>query len=130
MNSSKNVIVDLAFEFALRIIDYTEVLESKKKYNLANQLFKSGTSIGANVNEAQCCESRADFIHKMKIAAKEAEETKYWLSLCTHAHSYPNPGDLPERLQAIIKILTKIIATSKSVTLQESAHLHIGKSPH
>lgn len=130
MNTSKNIIVDLTFEFALSIIDYTEVLESKKKYSLANQLFKSGTSIGANVNEAQCCESRADFIHKMKIAAKEAEETIYWLKLCTQAKSYPSPNDLPGRLQAIIKILTKIIATSKSVKAQESAYLHIGKSPH
>ena len=52
-----------------------------KKYNLANQLFRSGTSIGANVREAQSAESKADFIHKIKISAKEAEEAEYWLLL-------------------------------------------------
>jgi four helix bundle protein len=130
MDTSKDVIVDLTFAFALNIIDYTETLEIKKKYNLANQLFKAGTSIGANVNEAQCSESRADFIHKMKIAAKEAEETKYWLQLCLRAKSYPDPGDLLVKIQSIIKILTKIITTSKSVKAQEPAHLHIDKSPH
>jgi four helix bundle protein len=52
---------------------------------MANQLFKSGTSIHANIREAQNAESKADFIHKMKIAAKEAEETEGWILLCQHA---------------------------------------------
>jgi len=115
MDNSPNLIVELTLEFSLEIIKYTEVLEKNKRYNLANQLFRSGTSIGANVNEAQNCESRADFIHKMKIAAKEAEETKYWLTLCLKADSYPNPEGLPEKLQIIIKILNKIIVTSKQI---------------
>jgi four helix bundle protein len=118
MENSTNLIVKLTFEFALRIIQFTEVLERNKKFNLANQLFRSGTSIGANINEAQSCESRLDFIHKMKVAAKEAEETKYWLSLCKAADSYPAPADLPEKLQVIIKILNKIIVTSKQLRTQ------------
>ena len=74
-----NVIVDKTFDFAVKIIEYCELLESHKKFVISNQLLKSGTSIGANVSEAQNAESRADFIHKIKLAAKEANETNYWL---------------------------------------------------
>ena len=118
MNNQPNLILELTLEFSLEIIRYTEILEKEKKYNFANQLFRSGSSIGANVHEAQSCESRADFIHKMKLAAKEAEETKYWLTLCSKAGSYPNPGELTEKLQVIIRILNKIIVTSKTVKSQ------------
>jgi four helix bundle protein len=110
----KNIIVKKTFEFSLKIIEYTELLESKRKYNLANQLFRSGTSIGANVWEAQNSESKADFIHKFKIAAKEMDETNYWLLLCLHSKSYPNPDFLIEGLEEISKVITKIISTSKS----------------
>jgi four helix bundle protein len=61
------------------IIEYCELLENNKKYIVSRQLLKSGTSIGANAMEAQNAESRADFIHKIRISAKEAEETQYWL---------------------------------------------------
>jgi len=107
-----NLIVRLTFEFSLMIIDYTERLESQRRYVMANQLMKSGTSIGANVREAQSAESRADFIHKCKIAAKEAEETDYWLLLCQHAPTYENPGELLPKLLSIRKILSKIISSS------------------
>jgi len=65
-----NLIVRLTFEFALLIIEYTEHLEAQRRFAMAKQLMRSGTSIGANVREAQSAESRADFIHKCKIAAK------------------------------------------------------------
>jgi four helix bundle protein len=78
----ENIILKLTFEFSLDIINYVELLESNRKYVIANQLLKSGTSIGANVREAQNAESKNDFIHKLKIAAKEIEETEYWLELC------------------------------------------------
>lgn len=115
-----NLIVDLSFEFALEIVEFTELLESKRKYNMANQLFRSGTSIGANVHEAQNAESKKDFIHKIKIAAKEAEETKYWLLLSQHSKNYPNTDELLNKIDSINKILTKIISTSKA-TLTDSA---------
>jgi four helix bundle protein len=73
----ENIIVTKTVDFSLEIIAFCEVLESNRKFVISNQLLKSGTSIGANVHEAQNAESRADFIHKMKIAAKEVEETKY-----------------------------------------------------
>jgi four helix bundle protein len=109
-----NLIVDLSFEFALEIVEFTELLESKRKYNMANQLFRSGTSIGANVHEAQNAESKRDFIHKVKIAAKEPEETKYWLLLSQHSKNYPNTDELLRKIDSINKILTKIISTSKA----------------
>lgn len=109
-----NLIVDLTFKFSLAIIDYCEQMESKKKYIVARQLLKSGTSIGANTREAQNAESKADFIHKFKIAAKEADETQYWLLLCKESHHYPDPKKLLDELQTIIKIISKIISSSKS----------------
>ena len=108
-----NLIVKLSFEFALTIIEFSEELEKRRKYNLGNQLFRSGTSIGANIIEAQNAESKSDFIHKLMIAAKEADETEYWLLLCKHSKSYPNADKIIGKLQPVVKILTKIIATSK-----------------
>lgn len=114
-NDKDNLIVKMTLEFSLTVIKYTEQLEQLKKYNLANQLFRSATSIGANVREAQNAESKADFIHKMKIAAKEADETEYWLVLCKESDSYPDIGDLLDRITSIEKILSKIISSTKTV---------------
>jgi len=109
-----NLIVDLTFEFALKVIAYVELLEKKHKYVIGRQLLKSGTSIGANVREAQNAESKPDFIHKMKIAAKEADETDYWLQLCKRAEGYDDCDTLIKDCESIIRVLSKIIGTSKS----------------
>ena len=77
MQGKENLILDLTIEFAIDIIEFAEILEEKRKFFVANQLLKSGTSIGANAWEAQNAESKADFIHKLKIALKEADETEY-----------------------------------------------------
>lgn len=114
METRSNPILDKSFEFALQIIEFSELLEEEKKYVIARQLLKSGTAIGANIREAQSAESLMDFIHKMKIAAKEADETEYWLLLCTFAKTYPNPDGLSEKNKEIIKLLTSIISKSKS----------------
>lgn len=108
-----NLIVEFTLEFAHLVVEYTEELEKRRRYVMANQLLKSGTSIGACVREAQSAESRADFVHKLKIAAKEAEETDYWLLLCQRGKSYPDPTDLQTRLLSIRKVLTKIIVSAK-----------------
>ena len=113
-NDRENVIVNLTLEFALEIIEYAEFLEEKRKFVIAGQLLKAGTSIGANIREAQNAESKADFIHKMKIAAKEADETEYWLLLCSLSKTYPKDEQLSEKLKTIIKILSKIISSSKT----------------
>lgn len=109
-----NLIVKLSFEFALNTIAYCEVLESQRKFVIANQLLKSGTSIGANIREGQNAESKAEFIHKFKIAAKEIEETYYWLELCEFSDNYPKIGDLKDKLDIISKIVNKIIISSKT----------------
>ena len=111
---SENIILKKCIAFSLAAIEYVEILESAKKFVIANQLLKSATSIGANVYEAQNAESKTDFIHKFKIAAKEIEETKYWLILCNEAKSYPVCNHLADMLYEIEKIITKIIATSKA----------------
>jgi four helix bundle protein len=110
-----NLIVDLSFEFALEIIKYAEILDVQKHFVIARQLLKSGTSIGANVREAQNAESKIDFIHKMKIAAKEADETEYWLLLCDKSENYPESKELILKVNSLIKILSKIIASSKRI---------------
>ena len=112
----KNPVLKHSFDFAILIIRYCELLEEKKRFVLANQLLKSGTSIGANIMEAQNAESKADFIHKMKIAAKEAEETQYWLLLCSHVGSYPSCSELELKLGEINKLLGKILSTAKKKT--------------
>lgn len=112
-NDKENVIVTKSLNFALEIVKFSEKLEDAKKFVIARQVLKSGTSIGANVREAQNAESKADFIHKIKIAAKEADETEYWLLLCKLSDSYPYDEGLHKTLVEILKILSKIISTSK-----------------
>ena len=110
----KNPILKLSFDFSLMVIDYCELLDSDKKYIISRQLLKSGTSIGANAMEAQNAESKIDFIHKMKIAAKEADETEYWLLLCDKSEGFPDCKILLTECSSIIRVLSKIIGTSKS----------------
>lgn len=110
----ENVILKKTITLSLEIIKYVGLLESNRKFVVANQLMKSGTSIGANVHEAQNAESKQDFIHKFKIAAKEVEETKYWLVLCKNSANYPDCSHLDVLLAEIDKIITKIISTSKA----------------
>ena len=118
-----NLIVDLTFEFAKAVVLFCEELKDKKQYLLVKQLFRSGTSIGANVREAQNAESKPDFIHKMKIASKEADETEYWLMLCRDTGIAPSAGELLEKVASITRVLSKIIASSKS-----SSNSQISKS--
>jgi four helix bundle protein len=113
MNEKQNIILTKTIEFSLAVIEYTELLETQKKFIIARQLLRSGTSIGANVHEAQNAESKLDFVHEFKIAAKEIEETKYWLVLCKYSKNYPPCKSLIEKLGEIEKIVTKIISTSK-----------------
>ena len=113
-NKEKNLIVELTFEFALKAIKYVELLEKDRRFVIASQLLKAATSIGANVREAQNAESKVDFIHKMKVAAKEADETEYWLLLCDKSEGFPDCKMLLSECASIIKVLSKIIGTSKS----------------
>jgi four helix bundle protein len=106
-------IVQKSFSFAIAIIKFCDSLSERKKYIISNQLMKSGTSIGASVFEAQYSESRLDFIHKMKIAQKEANETLYWLLICEKMENLEVQQELLNILNEILAILSKIIVTSK-----------------
>lgn len=106
-----NAIIDLTFSFAQAIWELADELEAARKYAVAKQLFRSGTAIGALVREAQNAESLRDFIHKMKIALKEADETEYWPLLC-RSRGVVNTSICLEKLGPILRILNKILSTS------------------
>ena len=110
-----NVIVDKSFDFAVRIVNLSKYLvEQQKEYVLSKQLFRSGTSIGANVSEAQRGQTKADFTAKMCIVLKEANETDYWLKLL-HRTEYLTEAQytsIHEDVQEILGILTSICITT------------------
>ena len=119
-NREKNVIVEKTFQLALDIVEFAERLDKERKGVVARQVLRSGTSVGANVREAQSAESAKDFLHKMKIAAKEAEETEYWLLICKHSKSYPDCDPLLLNIREVIKILNSIIhSINKKIKSQQ-----------
>lgn len=120
--AKKNLIQDKSFNFALSIIDvHKNLTQDKKEYTMSKQLLRSGTSIGANVNEAIEAQSRADFIHKLSIALKEARETEYWIRLLIAADYIESHHTIYNEAQVIIKILTAIIKTTKGQSNAENA---------
>ena len=114
-NKGTNLIIELSFVFALDIVRYCKQLFEIRQFVIANQLLRSGTSIGANVREAQNGESRADFIHKFKLAAKETDETQYWLELCKASEGFPDCSSLQVQAIALAKVISKIIGTSRRI---------------
>ena len=107
----ENVVVEKSFEFAVRIVKlYKYLTRTQKEYVLSKQLLRSGTSIGANVSEAQRGQSKADFIAKMSIALKEANETQYWMQLLyeTKYITEKEFESIHSDLVEILKILTAI----------------------
>lgn len=109
-----NLILRLTFEFAVDIVLYSEGLEKLNKFVISKQILRCGTSIGANVKESQNAEIKKDFIHKLKIALKEADELEYWLLICNEIDSYTNADLLIEKLTTIRKILNSIVSSSKN----------------
>lgn len=113
MNEKKeNIVQKKSFEFACDILDLYQRLIDLKMYRIADQVCGSGTSVGANVSEAQRAVSKADFINKLGIALKEAEETSYWFALIERK-IFKIDTKLKEELHSLIKILTAIIISSK-----------------
>lgn len=104
-----------SFEFAVRIIKLSKKLQQQREFVISNQLLRAGTSIGANVEEAQAAQSKKDFRAKMAIASKEARETSYWLRLLKESSS----GEVDVRnelddVEELIRILTAIVKSSGS----------------
>ncbi len=111
-----NQIEAKSFPFAVRIVNLCRYLQTERKeYTLSRQLMRSGTSIGANVAEAQQAQSRPDFVSKLNIALKEAVETEYWLRLlnATDYLSEPEFRSIHTDCQELIKLLVAIVKTSK-----------------
>ncbi len=114
---SKSIVRDKSFDFALRIIKlYKYLTEQKREYVLSKQVLRSGTAVGALIREAEQGESRADFIHKLAIALKEAKETEYWLALLFHSDYVEEKSyrSINTDAEELIKLLTSIIKTSKN----------------
>ena len=114
-----SVLVDKSYAFAIRIVNMNRyLLETKKEYVLRKQLLRSGTAIGALVSEAQYAQSKADFINKLHIALKEANESKYWIGLLYDTDYITQEmyeSILPDT-EALIKMLTSSINTTKERT--------------
>ncbi len=121
MKERENVILDLSFQFAVRIVNLYKYLSiEKKEFVLSKQLLRSGTSIGANITESQDAQSKKDFISKLSISLKEAKETRYWILLLIETDYLDKTSihvqSLQHELTSIIKLLTAILISTKSMT--------------
>src|SRR5262245_8979278 len=117
MENKENVLKEKSFAFSLRVITLHRYLNSEhKEYVLAKQVLRSGTSIGANVVEANHAQSRADFTHKLSISLKEAHETQYWLELLRDSGyvSADRIGPLISECCELQRIITVSIKTAKA----------------
>lgn len=112
----ENAIYEKSFQFAIRIVNLCKYLQAEQKeYVLSKQILRSGTSIGANVAEAQQAQSKPDFVSKLSIALKEAKETDYWLQLL-HATEYLCDTQIDSMIfdcDEVERLLVSIIKTSK-----------------
>ncbi len=119
----ENIIADKSFKFGLRIIKLFQYLRKNKiERELCTQVLNSGTSIGANIEEAIGGSSRKDFIHKLEISYREARETRYWLRLLKASELLEEKlaNSLITDCEEIIKILTSILNSSKDGTSPNS----------
>lgn len=110
-----NIVLNKSFEFALEIIELYKFLKSKNEFVISKQLLRSGTSIGANVEEATAAQTKKDFATKMSIASKEARETRFWLRLLNKSklveYDYKN---YLNKIDELIRIITAIVKTAQS----------------
>lgn len=112
----ENPLKDKSFSFAVRVVKvYVYLSQKKKEFVMSKQLLRSGTSIGANIEEAMQAQSKRDFIAKLQISLKESFETKYWIRLL-HATSFLTDAQsesLTADIHELMKLLTAILKTSK-----------------
>ncbi|MGI0480564.1 four helix bundle protein [Geminocystis sp. CENA526] len=114
---TKNIIKEKSFNFALRVIKlHKYLINEKKEFVLSKQLLRSGTAIGALVRESEYAESKADFVHKLAIALKEANESEYWLELLYYEEYIDQKGynSIVADLKEILKLLISIINSTKN----------------
>lgn len=110
-----NIVMNKSFDFAIDIIELYKTLKSKNEFVVSKQLLRSGTSIGANIEEANAAQTKKDFVTKMSLASKEARETRYWLQLLNKSklvdHNYEN---YLNKIDELIRIITSIVKTAQS----------------
>lgn len=110
----ESIVQQKSFQFSLKIIALYKKLNAEKEYIISKQLLRSGTSIGANIEEALAGQSKRDFIAKMSISSKEARETKYWLRLLKESElTNIDVKDLLDDIHELIRLLTAIVKTSQ-----------------
>ncbi|HMU98064.1 MAG TPA: four helix bundle protein [Chitinophagales bacterium] len=115
-NKKENIVQEKSFAFALQIIKLSKFLMNKKKeFVISKQVLRSGTAVGALIREAEHAQSKADFIHKMNIALKEANETDYWIELLYQSNEIDINAyhSIQPDIQELIKLLVSIVKTSK-----------------
>ncbi|MFN6946903.1 MAG: four helix bundle protein [Cytophagaceae bacterium] len=116
MSEGKSILKEKSFLFALRVVKLYKLLcEEKREFVMSKQLLRSGTSVGANIREAQNAESKADFIHKLAISQKECDETLYWLELLFHSDYLTEIefNSLNNHATELLKMLRSAILTTK-----------------
>lgn len=109
----ESIILDKSYQFALDVIQLYKFLGTKNEYILSKQLLRSGTSIGANCEEASAAQSRNDFISKMSISLKEARESRYWIRLLIDSSYINEDNDMLLKSEELIRILASIIKSTK-----------------
>lgn len=110
-----NVVLNKSFDFALEIIELYKILKNKNEFVISKQLLRSGTSIGANIEEATAAQTKKDFATKMALASKEARETRYWLRLLSKSNliDYDYKNYL-NKIDELIRIITANVKTAQS----------------
>ena len=122
-----NLIVEMSFQFAVDVTIFCDELDKLKKFRLSNQLFGSGTGIGANVREAQSAESKKDFIHKIKIVLKELRETSVCLRILSRASYFPSKDPICKECNELIAIFVKSLTTARRNLSIESGGRKLSK---
>lgn len=115
-----NVVLDKSMDFAIKTVEiYKYLIYQKKEYVMSKQLLRSGTSIGANINEATAAQSKRDFLAKMSIASKECRETLYWIRLLTKTN-FIDDSDYKNDCEELVRLLTSIVkSTQENLETQE-----------
>lgn len=110
----ESILKKKSFSFAVDIVRFCDQLILEKRYAISDQLLRSGTSVGANISEAQFASSRADMLHKLKISEKEANETLYWIEILIEVDLVKIPKELKTQIVEIKKMLAASIKTLKA----------------
>jgi len=110
-----NIVLSKSFDFALEIIELYKLLKNKNEFVISKQLLRCGTSIGANIEEANAAQTKKDFVTKMAIASKEARETRYWLRLLSKSKLVElDFNNHLQKIDELIRIITAIVKTAQS----------------